>query len=111
MIDPTVLIAIIAALGAAFTAVWNKRKSKDDLFTAQLSAMTVEIDRLRKDLAERDTQAQENFEQINTLRAEVQQSNIKVYHLEAQLTEWATGVRVLTNQLEQADIRPAFIPS
>jgi chromosome segregation ATPase len=112
------LNALVIALTGFLTAagVWiarrnEKVKSTQSLLQVQINALSDETERLREHLNSRDLQSEKNYIEITQLRSDVAEGQKHIFALEAKLTEWTTGVRVLTHQLEENGIAPAFIPS
>jgi predicted nuclease with TOPRIM domain len=77
-------------------------------FVQQLQA---EINRLREDLATRDQQARESYEQIKELRRLVLNLQDDQHTLRVRMAQLQTGVQVLMEQLDHHDIKPLWRPS
>lgn len=115
VMDTQIIIAALGFLGTAWGAWLTYRgvkvKGRQDSQAVNFAGMQSEINRLREDLADRDKQARENYDEIIQLRADMKTAQTEIHDLQRSLTEWITGAQVLYRQLVDADITPMFVPS
>lgn len=99
------LAAVVTGLGVILARFYEISKLRQAAVQKDLDSMREEIGRLRDDLAQRDSTASKNHEELTGLRTQVGD-------LQLQVLELMQGVHVLTQQLTEHKITPKFeVPS
>lgn len=109
------IISFFGLLGTGW-AGWltyrgSRVKAKQDLNTVNFVHMQKEIDRLREDLATRDTQARATYSEVIELRRGLQSALIEIHELQLAVSKYSEGSKVLYFQLVENDITPKFRPA